>query len=125
MTNLSQVGHLGAPPRETYVYGLELAHAHTYRLLATVTNPFGLSSRCISSHVTIDVTPPLVGHVMMVQHDSDNNALMPQSHAYQYSTKVHCLSLFGSHPAHPITTRALRLHSPPPLINPHRQQHCV
>ena len=41
-SNLTALNHAGAPPPEQLALGLNLLHAHTYRLRMTVANPFGL-----------------------------------------------------------------------------------
>ena len=69
--------------------GFTLVHGHRYRVRYTPTNMLGMVGEpCYTSSVLIDTTPPLKGVVVILQHDSDNDAAIPEPNYYQYSQRV-------------------------------------
>ena len=78
--------HAGLPSMMMAYAGLEMQHGHTYNIRFTPTNYLELTGEpCHSSNVTIDLTPPVAGQVMILQHDSQAEAQMPKPSYFQYS----------------------------------------
>ena len=86
---LPLVDHDGLPTNRMAIPGLSLEHGHTYAIEFRAKNYVGLvSAPCRTSSVLIDTTPPLAGPVVVLQHDSQNEAASPEPNYYQYSLTV-------------------------------------
>jgi hypothetical protein len=87
--NLSWFNHSGLPTNQRSLLGVNLSHAHTYRVLFQPTNMLGMRGEtCSTTPVTIDTTGPSLGLVVILQHDKDNEVSIPRQNYYQYSSQV-------------------------------------
>lgn len=88
--SLTWVDHqYGPPPDLTIRLQSSLRHGHSYHIKITAINYVGLSNAdCLTSVVTIDLTPPVVGLVVLLQKDTQNSEDYPSHKAFQTSTEI-------------------------------------
>jgi hypothetical protein len=83
--SLPWLEHEGLPlSQKMGIQGISLLHGHTYRVEISLTNYIGLNGSCLTNAVLIDATPPTEGVVLLLQHDKDNEAVMPVVNFFQY-----------------------------------------
>lgn len=87
--SLPWLDHDGLPlTQKMGIQGISLLHGHTYSVNISLLNYIGLGGSCLTTKVTIDATPPTEGVVLLLQHDKDNEAVMPIVNHFQYSLQV-------------------------------------